>query len=855
MRRVAAISILCASSACLPDKVVLREDRPIDMPSADARDATSIDAAVEAGADASVTDAPSDDSVARDTTLDDRADGDRPDRDDAGSTDAAVEAGDACVAMAEVCNGRDEDCDGVTDNGFDLMSDQLNCGACGRACAAGYSCDAGRCGNEATRLALSHSTTEDVHACATLRAGEVWCWGSNLRGFVALGRTTLAEAPTRIGSIADATDASSDIFSTCVLHRRAAGVGGDVTCFGTGVSWIAGGMQRYTGTRAVRIAAGHGYVCALGDDGLVRCWGAVPGGYAAASPSTPTVIPGLSGVQQIAVGYAHACAVDSAGAVRCWGQCNDWQCGIAATGVEATAVLVPAFSGTDRVVELAAGTRNTCARTESGAVYCWGALAANTLATRVAGSGAVPPMRSIAAGGVNVCGTSAAGEVYCWGPNAQSIVNQTSVGEGTYVPPERIVDTPASLDHLAVGGNTACGIDARGAVYCWGSNEWTQLGIARPVSASVPRMVGGLAGVTRIAAGARHTCAQNPAGIHCWGSNETLAVGRGTGGASTPTLIVGLPATAQLAGGGDRHQCAIDGGRAHCWGIAAFLSRGRADGAPLFTPVVTLTTASPETPLEAITAIGAADRTLCARTASGGVYCTGLNQFGTIGDGTRTSRSFMTAVAGLGAAVTQVSSNIRHACALRADGRVTCWGENLYGQFGDNSADPAGTYRPTAGTLADNTELGAAAELGTSEGATFARTSSGALFAWGDNGQRELGTGGGRTLVPTRVSLPAGESSDQLAIGRYSGCTRSRTQVFCWGNNSYGQLGDGTTAVRSTPIRASVSDVDEVASGSLHVCARTRSGTVWCWGDNSRGQLGDGAPLHSARATRVMGLP
>lgn len=464
-------------------------------------------------------------------------------------------------------------------------------------------------------------------------------------------------------------------------------------------------------------------------------------------------------------------------------------------------------------------------------------------------------MRSIAAGGANVCGSTAAGDVYCWGINAASIVNQTNLGDGAYVAPERIVDAPSALDRLAVGGNTACGVDARGSAYCWGANDWTQLGVARPVSVSAPRMVGGLLGVSSITAGARHTCAQNAAGIHCWGSNETIAIGRGTGGVSAPTLIAGLPAGAQLAGGGDRHQCAIAGGRAYCWGIAAFIARGRADSAAVLTPVAVLTGTSPEAALEMVAAIGGADRTLCARTVSGDVRCAGHNQFGTIGDGTRATRALMTAVSGLGATITQVSVNIRHACALRVDGRVTCWGENLYGQFGDNTTDPAGTYRLAAGTLVDDSALGMAAELGTSEGATFARTAAGALYAWGDNGQRELGTGGGRALVPTRVTLPAGALSEQLAIGRYSGCTRADSQVFCWGNNSYGQLGDGSTTVRPTPVRAMVSDVVDVVSGSLHVCARTSAGAVWCWGDNSRGQIGDGGLLHSARAVRVTGLP
>ena len=139
---------------------------------------------------------------------------------------------------------------------------------------------------------------------------------------------------------------------------------------------------------------------------------------------------------------------------------------------------------------------------------------------------------------------------------------------------------------------------------------------------------------------------------------------------------------------------------------------------------------------------------------------------------------------------------------------------------------------------------------------TVALKSDGTVWAWGDNSYGQLGESPYTIIkrtTPVQVSSKILNSVTAVAAG--SGHTialRSDGTVLAWGYNSYGQLGDGTTTWRDTPVQVSgLSGVTAIAGGSFYTVALKSDGTVWAWGDNSSGQLGDGTTTNSTTPVQV----
>ena len=187
-------------------------------------------------------------------------------------------------------------------------------------------------------------------------------------------------------------------------------------------------------------------------------------------------------------------------------------------------------------------------------------------------------------------------------------------------------------------------------------------------------------------------------------------------------------------------------------------------------------------------------------------------------------------------------------CALMTSGGVRCWGNNSYGQLGDGTTTDH--FTPPG-----NDALTGVQAITAGRGHTCALTATGSVQCWGDDSMGQLGNG--TTAVssasPTHVLLQ--NLSDELtgvqAIaggGNHTCALMTSGGVRCWGDNSAGQLGDGTTISRSTPSPTDVlTDVKAIATGYFHTCALMETGRVRCWGANEYGQLGSG-PM-SCRAT------
>jgi len=227
----------------------------------------------------------------------------------------------------------------------------------------------------------------------------------------------------------------------------------------------------------------------------------------------------------------------------------------------------------------------------------------------------------------------------------------------------------------------------------------------------------------------------------------------------------------------------------------------------------------------------------CALTSTGGAWCWGFNASGEVGDGTAGNiRPTAVPVVGLANGIVAVSSGFQHSCALNAVGAVACWGVNTYGQLGDGSTVSRSAPVAVAGLGSGVTAIAAGGFH------TCAARVDGTVICWGYNAFGELGDGTTQNRSTPVDVLGLTHPVVALSGGVEHTCAIDNAgAALCWGHNSLGQLGDGTNTDRATPVAVSglSADVAAISAGQLHSCAVTAAGAALCWGSNLSGELGD----------------
>ena len=644
-----------------------------------------------------------------------------------------------------------------------------------------------------------------------------------------------------------------------------------------------------------KVVIGGNTACAIVDGG-VKCWGSNALGYLGngtlASSFTPVSVLGLeSGVTRLVAGAFHFCAIKNGG-LWCWGH-NEYgplgrgTASAAVTTCSATpqqvwtnnpgaaTACVPPVGTTfmsSGVEDVMVYHGHTCAKI-AGALSCWGlnskgecGIGNNVptlleVPTAVLGVGTQLRLaRSTSGHYAQTTCVVQAGGVKCWGDNNYEPAGNGNNNSFLIAPGAKSIGLTSGVREVSPGRNYNCAVKTDGALHCWGKNTVGQLGLGDGATRTTPTATSLGSGVTKVFSGYEATFALKDGLLYGWGNNSFLQLGIGSSVAS-----VNVPTLTTLNAGGvasvhsssmAETTCGIVGGRLKCWGRnGSFSLLGNALTSDAQTAVANAALPAGDSILDVAVGSGHA----CA-IADGDITCWGDNTYGQLGDGTQTSRSTPATVAT--ASAHQVAVGGEFSCASY-NGGVACWGKGSSGQLGSGSSSDSSVPVTV-------TSLGTTLPRKLVAGDEFACAFlDDRVACWGSNNLGQLGNDSSvNSDVPvfvedssTGVELQSGLAD--IAVGQNHACAVKNGGVLCWGNNAQGQVGTGdstTSYDQAQPVSedsaggpVAVSDVSAIALGRNHSCM-LQNGGVKCWGSNAYGQLGDGTTTARSLPVAVSGL-
>ena len=337
------------------------------------------------------------------------------------------------------------------------------------------------------------------------------------------------------------------------------------------------------------------------------------------------------------------------------------------------------------------------------------------------------PRAKVSAGGYHTCAVKTDGSLWCWGGN-----DYGQLGDGTYTDRTTPVQITSGVSSVALGLWHTCAVKTDGSLWCWGDNDYGQLGDGTNTSRNTPVQIA--SGVSSVSLGGSHTCAVKTDGsLWCWGRNNYGQLGDGNNTSrNTPVQIMSSGVSSVALGGA--HTCAVKtDGSLWCWGDNDYGQLGDGTNTSRTTPVQIMSSG--------VSSVALGLHHTCAVKTDGSLWCWGDNDYGQLGDGTNTSRN--TPVQIMSSGVSSVALGDYHTCVVKTDGSLWCWGRNNYGQLGDGTNSDKNTPVQIMSSGVSSVALGGAH--------TCAVKTDGSLWCWGWNGFGQLGDGGGWKNTPVYI--------------------------------------------------------------------------------------------------------
>ena len=754
----------------------------------------------------------------------------------------------------------------------------------------------------------------DWHGCAIMDDASLQCWGRNADGQLGDGSNTDRSSPVTVSIGENILAVSTGARHTCAITDSwALKCWGDNSNGQLGIGSTASSNTPSTvtvGGNAVAVSAGGSHTCVLLDGNDVKCWGENSNGQLGDGGTNQqndasTVGITLSGAIAIDSGKNHACAVGISSSLHCWGDSEDGQVGDGSTSDQVSSPTEIILGQNIGTLSVSTGTSYTCVVGSNDLARCWGGYSpGDPLSLGTTPSEFTLPMWSYISsserdwndnGNLNIFEVGVSNDDDGDGfPNSvdsdtsnPTVAANCPSGEygrftcrqatpGYYVSGTgNTVMTPASPGHFTnsdgatsqiqcvegkfqrLSGQTSCD-DAEPGYYVpsQGAYEGTPCPAGKyndlPGQDSVDACKWADEGhsvpvLLRMASGASHSCAiLDDGSVSCWGENSNGQLGDGSRSPSLDPEKSSMPLGREAVGisAGSYHTCTVlDDGSVRCWGSNEFGQLGDGTTIERTSPV--------PVDLEGKSALGisSGESHTCVVLNDWSVKCWGQNSNGQLGDGT-TEDSSSPVLADMGGEdALLVSTGSYHTCAITSDRTVMCWGDNWNGQIGDGTNADRST--PVEISIPSN---GSAVSLDAGAMHTCLGVDDGSMFCWGYNAYGQLGNGGnGNSNSPVSVPLSADQLLSSVQVGLFHSCALFDSGgVACWGDNSYGQLGDGSQISSTVPIIVSLSEnATSISVGQRHSCAILVDASLHCWGANDAGQIGDGTSVDKNSPTSV----
>ncbi len=651
-----------------------------------------------------------------------------------------------------------------------------------------------------------------IDACSIDNAGYLWCWGADAAGELGDGGSRGYEKPVQ----------------------------------------VMPGTWREVATGGV--VESQAFTCAIRDDGTLWCFGEnydgeLGDGTTTASP-TPVQV-GAETWQHIATGIdCNACAIRDDGTLWCWGGDTAGGCGGWVGDGAAADALVPVEIASGTWLDVSIGYGDSCAIRADHTLWCWGYGGGDynfgnddtqnlNVPTQI---GTDASWSQVWMSSRRGCAQRDDGTLWCWGDNSDG---QAGDGTTALIMTAEPIAPGMSWSAVTVADTHTCAIDTTGSLWCWGQPTYGVFGVDLAADVTTPLEVDASGGWTAISAGDVTTCGIHDGIVVCSGEDQFGQLG--DGGSFQPAPVAMDAGWAALAGGFEQ-MCGLElDGTVWCWGNSGHGVFGSAanDKVPIEVSAATwsapfvagnanvcATSAGewwcwgslpapspviePPTDQGAYSTLSVGEAHACGIRADDTLWCWGETAGGELGvigsDGSPTQVGVAT--------WRSVAAGFGYTCAIETDGTLWCWGRN----------DSLQTGQPTGSEFDVPTQVGAATDwaqvfAGSSSATTCATKTSGLLFCWGFDDDAQAGDGGSVLgVAPTQVTS-ATDWSD-VSVGSFYGCGLRSGAVWCWGNGTLPTELDPATFV-------------QVVTSQESICALDNTGTRWCWGDDSHGALGD----------------